>query len=47
MTAVIERIGRDRPVLSVEFFPPRDDAGDWHCGARCGSWSRRTPRPCP
>lgn len=33
MTAVSDRIGGDRPVFSVEFFPPRDDAGEsalWH-----------------
>src|ERR1700742_193226 len=28
MTAVIDRVGGDRPVFSVEFFPPRDDAGE-------------------
>ncbi len=28
MTAVIDRLGGDRPVFSVEFFPPRDDAGE-------------------
>jgi len=28
MTAVSDRIGGDRPVFSVEFFPPRDDAGE-------------------
>jgi methylenetetrahydrofolate reductase (NADPH) len=33
MTAVIDRVGGDHPVFSVEFFPPRDDAGErqlWH-----------------
>ncbi|MFN2495187.1 MAG: methylenetetrahydrofolate reductase [NAD(P)H] [Pseudonocardiaceae bacterium] len=33
MTAVIDRVGGNRPVFSVEFFPPRDDAGErqlWH-----------------
>jgi methylenetetrahydrofolate reductase (NADPH) len=28
MTAVIDRVGGDRPVFSVEFFPPKDDAGE-------------------
>ncbi|MGH3941376.1 MAG: methylenetetrahydrofolate reductase [NAD(P)H] [Pseudonocardiaceae bacterium] len=28
MLAVIDRVGGDRPVFSVEFFPPRDDAGE-------------------
>jgi methylenetetrahydrofolate reductase (NADPH) len=28
MTAVIERLGSGHPVFSVEFFPPRDDAGE-------------------
>jgi methylenetetrahydrofolate reductase (NADPH) len=28
MTAVIDRLGSGRPVFSVEFFPPRDDAGE-------------------
>ncbi len=28
MTAIIDRLGGDRPVFSVEFFPPRDDAGE-------------------
>jgi len=28
MTAVIDRIRRDRAVFSVEFFPPRDDVGE-------------------
>lgn len=28
MTAVIDRLGGGRPVFSVEFFPPRDDAGE-------------------
>ncbi|MCU1610296.1 MAG: 5,10-methylenetetrahydrofolate reductase [Pseudonocardiales bacterium] len=28
MTAVIDRLGGDRPVFSVEFSPPRDDAGE-------------------
>jgi methylenetetrahydrofolate reductase (NADPH) len=28
MTAVIDRLSDDRPVFSVEFFPPRDDAGE-------------------
>jgi methylenetetrahydrofolate reductase (NADPH) len=28
MTAVIDRLGGARPVFSVEFFPPRDDAGE-------------------
>jgi methylenetetrahydrofolate reductase (NADPH) len=28
MTAVIDRLGSDRPVFSVEFFPPRDDVGE-------------------
>lgn len=28
MTAVIDRLGGDRPVFSVEFFPPRDDGGE-------------------
>ena len=28
MTVVSDRIGGDRPVFSVEFFPPRDDAGE-------------------
>jgi methylenetetrahydrofolate reductase (NADPH) len=33
MTAVIDRLSGARPVFSVEFFPPRDDAGEralWH-----------------
>jgi methylenetetrahydrofolate reductase (NADPH) len=33
MTAVIDRVSGDRPVFSVEFFPPKDDAGErqlWH-----------------
>ncbi|HEU0089183.1 MAG TPA: methylenetetrahydrofolate reductase [NAD(P)H] [Pseudonocardiaceae bacterium] len=33
MTTVIDRIKGDRPVFSVEFFPPRDDPGErqlWH-----------------
>ncbi len=33
MTTVSDRIGGGRPVFSVEFFPPRDDAGEaalWH-----------------
>jgi methylenetetrahydrofolate reductase (NADPH) len=28
MTAIIDRLGGGRPVFSVEFFPPRDDAGE-------------------
>jgi methylenetetrahydrofolate reductase (NADPH) len=28
MTAVIDRLGGARPAFSVEFFPPRDDAGE-------------------
>jgi methylenetetrahydrofolate reductase (NADPH) len=28
MTAVIDRLGGDRPVFSVEFFPPRDEGGE-------------------
>jgi methylenetetrahydrofolate reductase (NADPH) len=28
MTPVIDRLGGGRPVFSVEFFPPRDDAGE-------------------
>ncbi|MGH3914762.1 MAG: methylenetetrahydrofolate reductase [NAD(P)H] [Pseudonocardiaceae bacterium] len=28
MTAVIDRVGGDRPVFSVELFPPRDSAGE-------------------
>lgn len=28
MTAVIDRVGGDRQVFSVEFLPPRDDAGE-------------------
>jgi methylenetetrahydrofolate reductase (NADPH) len=28
MTAVIDRLGGDRPVFSVEFSPPRDEAGE-------------------
>lgn len=28
MTAIIDRLGGDCPVFSVEFFPPRDDAGE-------------------
>lgn len=28
MTAVIDRVSADRPVFSVEFFPPKDDAGE-------------------
>jgi methylenetetrahydrofolate reductase (NADPH) len=28
MTAIIDRLCGDRPVFSVEFFPPRDDAGE-------------------
>jgi methylenetetrahydrofolate reductase (NADPH) len=27
-TSVTDRIGTDRPVFSVEFFPPRDEAGE-------------------
>jgi methylenetetrahydrofolate reductase (NADPH) len=33
MTVVIDRLRGGRPVFSVEFFPPRDDAGErqlWH-----------------
>lgn len=30
MTAVIDRVSGDRPVFSVEFFPPKDDAGERH-----------------
>jgi methylenetetrahydrofolate reductase (NADPH) len=33
MTAVIDRVRDEHPVFSVEFFPPRDDAGErqlWH-----------------
>ncbi|MDQ3154248.1 MAG: methylenetetrahydrofolate reductase [NAD(P)H] [Actinomycetota bacterium] len=28
MSTVIDRLGRDGPAFSVEFFPPRDDAGE-------------------
>jgi methylenetetrahydrofolate reductase (NADPH) len=28
MTAVIDRLDSNRPVFSVEFFPPKDDAGE-------------------
>ncbi|AUS77890.1 5,10-methylenetetrahydrofolate reductase [Actinoalloteichus sp. AHMU CJ021] len=28
MTAVVDRLRTDRPVFSVEFFPPRDDASE-------------------
>ncbi len=28
MTTVIDRLGGDGPAVSVEFFPPRDDAGE-------------------
>lgn len=33
MTSVLDRVSADGPVFSVEFFPPKDDAGErqlWH-----------------